>query len=305
MPTLRQLEYLVAIADERHFGRAANRVNVAQPTLSTQFALLERKLGARLIERDRSGVSVTPLGREIVDRARRILVEVQAMVDLGASASTSFAGRLKLGVPPTLGPYLLPHVIPEMHALYPQLQLYVQEAPPLRIQETLASGELDIILTPLPVRSRALEVQALFREKLQIVCAPDHRLSLLDRVSIADLRSEKVLTLEPGHYLHDQVRELCDISGAEILYDYEDTSLDTLRHMVGMGVGISFFPELYILSEIRSDRELRVLDLDDSDLSREVCMAWRMNSHVGKLGAQLCPLIQSAFEHRNRADLRA
>jgi len=305
MPTLRQLSYLVAIADECHFGRAANRVHVAQPTLSTQFAELERKLGARLIERGRSGVTVTPLGREIVDRARKVLADVQGIIDLAQSEAGGFAGSLKLGVPPTLGPYLLPHVVPEMHSRYTQLKLYVQEGTPRGIQDALAAGELDLVLTPMPVENRSLEVHTLFHEQLHIVCAPDHRFGSLERVTLKDLQGENVLTLESGHHLHDQVRGLCDSYGAELMYDYEGTSLDTLRHMVGMGVGISFFPEFYILSEIRSDRELMVFRLDAPELSREMCMAWRANSHIGHLGAQLKPLIQTAFEKRFSASLRA
>ncbi len=305
MPTFRQLRYLVAIADERHFGRAAQRVNVAQPTLSAQFAELERKLGVRLVERSRSGVSVTPLGREIVARAQKVLVDVQEIINLAAAESSGIAGRLRLGVPPTLGPYLLPHVIPEMHERYPKLKLYVHEDTPREIQERVASGDLDIILTPSPVKNRALEVMPLFDEKLEIVCAPDHRFASLDRITPEDLRGEKILTLEHGHYLHDQVRGLSNTFDAEILYDYEGTSLDTLRHMVGMGVGISFFPELYVLSEIRSHRELKVLQLHGATLSRKLCIAWRTNSHARHLGAQLQELIRSAFESRHQIELKA
>lgn len=305
MPTLRQFEYLVAIADERHFGRAANRVHVAQPTLSTQFAELERKLGVQLIERGRRGVSMTPLGREVVGRARKVLVDVQEIVDFVRSETTGIAGRLKLGVPPTLGPYLLPHVIPEMHARYPQLKLYVQEGTPHKIQESLSAGELDMILTPMPVENKSLEVHPLFKEKLKIVCAPDHRFASYDCIHPRDLRGEKILTLAPGHHLHDQVYGLCKTFDAEILYEFEGTSLDTLRHMVGMGVGIAFFPELYIMSEIRSDRELIILDLDEVELSRELCIAWRANSIARRFGIQLQPLIRAAFETRNSAELRA
>lgn len=305
MPTLRQLEYLVAIADERHFGRAANRVHVAQPTLSAQFADLERRLGVKLVERGRRGVSVTPHGREIVVRARKILVDMQELVDFARVETTGVAGRLKLGVPPTLGPYLLPHVIPDMHSRYPELKLYVHEGTPRKIQERLATGELDMILTPAPIDNRALEVRPLFAEKLKIVCAPDHRFATYDRIHPRDLRGEKILTLEPGHHLHDQIHALCRTFDAEILYDFEGTSLDTLRHMVGMGVGIAFFPELYIMSEIRSDRELVVLEMDEAELSRELCIAWRVNSITRRLGTQLEPLIRAAFETRDSAELRA
>jgi len=305
MTTLRQLSYLVAIADERHFGRAASRVHVTQPTLSAQLGELERKLGTRLVERDRSGVTVTPLGREIVERARKVLADVQEITDLAASEVDGFAGNLKLGVPPTLGPYLLPHVVPEMHARYPKLKLYVKEGTPRHIQDALVSGELDLVLTPLPIEHRILEVRSLFKEPLRIVSAPDHPLATRDRVGLRDLKDQKVLTLEAGHHLHNQVRGLCDNYGADLLYDYEGTSLDTLRHMVGMGVGISFFPELYILSEIHSDKELKVLRLKDAELSREICMAWRSKSRIGELGLEMAPLIQAAFDARETMKLSA
>ena len=305
MPTLRQLTYLVAIADERHFGRAAERVHVAQPTLSAQFSELERKLGLRLVERGRSGVSVTPFGREIVDRARTVLSDVQKITDMAASEKHGFAGKLKLGVPPTLGPYLLPYIVPEMHTRYPRLKLYVKEGTPADIQDALVTGDLDLVLTPLPVKHRSLEIQSLFKETLRIVCAPDHPLANKESVSPGDLKNQKVLTLESGHHLHSQVRGLCDSYGADLLYDYEGTSLDTLRHMVGMGVGISFFPELYILSEIHSDKELKVLSMDRAELSREICMAWRSKSIIGKQSEELVALIQSAFASRYETALSA
>lgn len=305
MPTLRQLQYLVAIAEERHFGRAAERVHVAQPTLSAQFSELERKLGLRLIERGRSGVSVTPFGREIVDRARKVLSDVQQISDMSASQKHGFAGKLKLGVPPTLGPYLLPYIVPEMHKRYPLLKLYVKEGTPSDIQDALVSGELDMAMTPLPVAHRTLEVGFLFKEALRIVCAPDHPLAFKQAVSPDDLKDQKVLTLEAGHHLHSQVRGLCDSYGADLLYDYEGTSLDTLRHMVGMGVGISFFPELYILSEIHSDKELKVLQLDEAELSRDICLAWRSKSIVGNQSDELMSLVQDAFASRHDMALSA
>lgn len=305
MTTLRQLSYLIAIADEEHFGRAASRVHVAQPTLSAQFSELERKLGVRLVERGRRGVEVTPIGREIVARARKVLHDVQEIADICATADREFHGTLKLGVPPTLGPYLLPHVIPELHGRYPHLKLYVKELRPWALQEALTSGDLDLIITPLPVEQQAFDRYLLFTEMLHIVCAPDHRFASMPSLALKDLRGEKVLTLESGHQLHDQALKLCDNFGANILYDFEGTSLDTLRHMVGMGVGIAFFPELYILSEIRSDRELTVLQLRDAALSRDIRLAWRAKSQISDMAQKIGPLIRTAFESRQVTNLQA
>ncbi len=278
MPTLRQLSYLVAIAEERHFGRAARRSHVAQPTLSTQLAALEGKLGARLVERAAGRVALTPLGRDVVARARRVLDEVQDIVDTAARAQHGLGGTLNLGAPPTLGPYLLPHIVPPLHRDYPGLKLYVKEGTPRDMQEALAAGRLDMLLTPLPVVHRNLEVARLFREPLLAVAAPDHPLANRDRPHSRDLRGERVLTLEAGHHLHDQVLDLCNDLGATLLDDYAGTSLDTLRHMVGMGVGISFFPALYVHSEIRDRSEVTVLDLEDLALEREIGVAWRAAS---------------------------
>ncbi|CCQ72205.1 hydrogen peroxide-inducible genes activator [Magnetospira sp. QH-2] len=278
MPTLRQLSYLVAVADECHFGRAAQRVHVTQPTLSIQFAALESKLGVRLIERSRAGVYLTPLGRQVTEKARAVLADVQDIVDLTTASANEFAGNLRLGVPPTLGPYLLPHVIPEMHRRFPALKLYVREGTPRHIQEDLAAGDLDLVLTPAPVAHQGLDIRVLFEEAIFVVGAPDHELALADGITLADLKGHKVLTLESGHHLHTQVRELCAAYDAELLYEFEGTSLDTLRHMVGMNVGLSFFPELYIRSEMPTESEVKVLPLEDAALSREICMAWRSRS---------------------------
>ena len=275
MITLRQLGYLTAVADQLHFSRAARQANVAQPTLSVQLSNLEDKLGDRLVERTTGHVALTPLGREVVERARRILSDVNEISDVAASARSGLGGILRLGVPPTLGPYLLPHVIPNLHIAYPALRLYVKEGTPRDLQDELVKGQLDIMLTPYPVLHRGLEVTPLFYEPLLVGTAPDHRLANLSPLNRTHLKGEKILTLERGHHLHDQVRDLCDEFDAEVMYDYEGTSLDTLRHMVGMGLGISFFPALYVHSEIRERKEISVLPFEDLFLERKIGIAWR------------------------------
>ncbi len=292
MPTLKQLGYLIAIADEGHFGRAAERVHVAQPTLSAQFAALERKLGSRLVERDRNGAVLTPFGREVAERARRVLREVQEIVDMSQTATTGIVGQLKLGVPPTLGPYLLPHIVPDLHTRFSDLKLFVREGTPRRLQDELAAGELDLLLTPLPVTNPSLFVRRLFKEDLLVVCAPDHPFATAQSVSQADLKGEKVLTLEWGYQLHSQVRALCDSCGATLLYEYSGTSLDTLRHMVGMGMGVSFFPELYVLSEVRDENEVAARRLRGEGLFREIGLVYRKNSSVANLYLALADLIE-------------
>ena len=297
MPTLRQFSYLVALEEELHFRRAAEKVHVTQPTLSAQLQQLEKRLGAGLIERGGSQVMLTPLGREVAARARLILREVEEIKTRAASSQHGFTGTVRIGVPPTLGPYLLPHIVPDLHSTYPQLKLYVRESKPADLQSRLLSGEYDLIVSPLPVVQADLTVQRLFREPLQVVTAPDHPLVGRKDIGRVDLRNEAVLAIEPGHHQHEQVSHICDDFGARLLRDYEGTSLDTLRLMVGMGVGIAFLPSLYVRSEIGARGEVAVLDLN-ANVYRQVGIAWRNRSVHTKLFNDISELIRKIAAER-------
>ncbi|HSM40409.1 MAG TPA: LysR substrate-binding domain-containing protein, partial [Afifellaceae bacterium] len=196
--TLRQLNYLVALSQELHFRRAAERMNVTQPTLSAQIQELERRLKAPLVERGTARVMLTPLGREIADRARRVIADVQDIVDLAASSQHGFDGTIRLGVPPTLGPYLLPHIVSDLHASYPRLKLYVREGKPADLQDELHTGSFDLVISPLPINHHDLEVERLFREPLHLVVAPDHPLMMKAKIERSDLAGQNVLAIEKG-----------------------------------------------------------------------------------------------------------
>ncbi|MDN2567030.1 hydrogen peroxide-inducible genes activator [Aquibium sp. A9E412] len=293
MPTLRQLSYLVALAEERHFRRAAERVHVSQPTLSTQLQELERRLKAPLIERPSSRVALTPLGRDIAERARRVLAEVQDIVDLAAASQHGLSGTLRLGVPPTLGPYLLPHILPRLQARHPELKFYVREGKPHALQSDLQGGYYDLVVSPLPVTQADLAVERLFREPLLVVAARNHPLAGRQRIDRSDLAGQKVLAIEPGHHLHEQVRALCDELGATLLRDYEGTSLDTLRQMAGMGFGLAFLPALYVRSEIGARGEVAVIALEGRSLSRQIGLLWRRRSVHAERFAALAGVIRA------------
>lgn len=292
MPTLRQFKYLVALSEELHFRRAAERVHVTQPTLSAQIQELERQLKAPLVERGAAQVMLTPLGREIAERARRVLADVQDIQDLAASSQHGFQGTIRLGVPPTLGPYLLPHIVPDLHAGHPDLKLYVQEGKPADLQLELQSGRLDLVVSPLPINHTDLEVESIFREALLVAVAPDHDLAGKSRIERSDLAGQNVLAIERGHHLHDQVQQLCEDFNAVLLRDYEGTSLDTLRLMVGMGVGLAFLPALYVRSEIGNRGELEVMELETSGLYRQIGLAWRKRSVHAPLFKTIADLIR-------------
>ncbi|MDD9911119.1 MAG: hydrogen peroxide-inducible genes activator [Ahrensia sp.] len=293
MPSLRQLEYLVALAQELHFRRAAERVNVTQPTLSAQLQQLEKRLKVPLIERGAGGVMLTPLGREVAARARIILAQVQDIRDLASSSQHGFEGTVRLGVPPTLGPYLLPHIVPRLHGAYPDMKLYVREEKPGALINELLAGGHDIVIVPMPVVRSDVTVEPLFREPLRLVCAPDHRLVGHDTISRSDLAGENVLAMESGHHLHDQVSRICEDFGAVLLRDYEGTSLDTLRLMVGMGVGIAFLPALYVRTEIGNREEITVLDLNMPSLQRQVALVWRQSAVHSNLFGDLAAMIRT------------
>ncbi len=278
MPTLQQLRYLVAVAETLHFRRAAEKTHVTQPTLSGQLRELEARLGVQLVERSRSRVVLTPIGDVIASRARTVLRDVEDIVDLAKHGQSLFGGTIRLGVLQSLGPYLLPHILPELHQTYPDLKLYVREAMPQALLGGLDEGRIDLLLFPLPVKGAELQSVRLFREPLWVVSSSDHRIAEKQEVARSDLKGETVLTLEPGHRLHDQVRDLCEQFGANLSLDYEGTSLDTLRQMVGMGMGISFLPALYVRAEVMQDSQVAARQMQPRSPFRMIGMVWRRHS---------------------------
>ncbi len=278
LPTLRQLNYLIAVADAGRFNLAAQRVHISQPALSEQIAQLEHNLGAKLLERGRQGATLTPLGQEITERARRILTDVRELEDVIRSTQDSLGGLIKLGALPTVGPYLLPQAIPDLHALHPDLRLYVRETRTVELETRLRSGEFDVILSTPPQDDTALTVYELFQEPLRLGLPADHTLTAQSVVQLQDLNNENLLTLEAGHYLADRVRSLARSAKANLLLDYEGTSLDGLRQMVGMGMGAALFPALYERSEMRDDAAVVVRDINLDAPWRWITLTWRATS---------------------------
>lgn len=278
MPSLRQLQYLLAVDDQRHFRRAAAKVGVSQPTLSAQLNTLEQTLGAQLVERSRSRVLLTPVGREIAEIARRILRDVQEIRDVATHKLGEPGGTIRLGLPPTIGPYLLPRVVPRIHRAYPDLKLYVREDVPLNLPDGLDQGKYDVVIMPVPVRDEGLEMVRLFREPLHLVVPADSDLSARDQIERRELKNRSILTLETGHHLREQVQSLCEEFGAELRSEFEGTSLDTVRQMVGMGMGLSFLPGLYVHSVLSRDNSVKSIGLKGRALYRTIGLLWRDTS---------------------------
>jgi LysR family transcriptional regulator, hydrogen peroxide-inducible genes activator len=294
LPNLRQLEYLVAVADTRHFRRAAERCNTTQPTLSEQLKALEDRLGVQFVERSKSRVVLTPVGSQVVEIARRMLRDASEIRSIAASGGKDLSGLLRLGLPPTIGPYLLQHIVPSLHKSYPDLRLYVREDTPKALPLALETGVYDLIITPLPVRGADFHVAPLFREPLFVTVAADHPLAQQRSIGRADLKGLDVLALGPSHQLHDAIQELCKDVGARLRLDFEGTSLDMLREMVIMGLGITFMPGLYVSSELLRDPNVKTFELKDRSVYRTIGMVWRKSSARHDMFSKLAGFFRSA-----------
>ena len=234
-PTLRQLQYLVAVADTGRFGDAAKRLHVSQPSLSAQIAEMEAELQSALIERGRHGAFLTPIGEEVTRRARVILSEVEDMKAVVLESSSGLAGRMRLGVLPSVGPYLLPTATKRLHAQYPDLRLSVREEKTIDLEAHLTSGELDVIISTADDHASHAS-SLLFKEQLWICAAPDDKLSLSsDAVPLSVLKDRPLLTLGPGHSFSQLIAQLARNAGGYISEEYQGTSLDATRQMAIMG----------------------------------------------------------------------
>ena len=296
--TLKQLRYLVALQETKHYRRAAEICGISQPSLSAQIQNIEQALGVHLVERSRSGVALTPTGREVTARARRILDEVQSLADFTAGAQHGLIGTIRLGVKPTLGPYLLPHVVKLLHRRHPDLNLYVRESAPRALEHELARGTHDVILAQLPVAGAELITERLFREPLYLAIASDHALAKADAITPSMMKGLKVLSLTAQFHLHDQISDLCKEFGANVVRDYEGTSLDALRLMVGMGMGAAFLPALYVSSEIPARGDVVVKKLKGKTITRSVGLVWRKSAGRAEAYRQISNVIREVVSKK-------
>lgn len=294
-PSLRQLRYLVALADHGSFTRGAAAEGISQPSFSQQIALLEQLLGGRVVERGGRPV-LTPLGRDAVAGARRVLAEVAQFVALADRAGDALAGTIRLGVSPTLGPYLLPQFVARLHATNPTLRVHVREGLPDALIEALNAGGHDVVLIQLPVEDARLHVERLFREPLYLAMAADDPLGALESIRPADLAGRGLLTLQPHYRMSVQVSVLAELAGAQILRDYEGTSLDAIRQMAGMGMGLALLPQTYVRQEIRGDTDVIVRPFAGGRLYRDIGLIWRAGAGQAPAFLALAEVLKQVIE---------
>jgi len=275
---LKDLRYLVAVADQRHFGRAAARCFVSQPTLSAQLKKLEQALGVQLIERAPNNVCLTPAGAEIVARARLILEASDEVVALARSQHDPLAGKLAVALLPTIGPYLLPRVLPAIRKALPRLELRLYEYQTAPMLEKLHGGELDLGILALPVELGGLESRELYREPFLVALPEQHPLARHASVRVADLKGEPLLLLEDGHCLRDQALEVCSRVGVREAQDFRATSLETLRQMVAAGAGVTLLPELAGRGAYRNARGVVLRPFTRPAPARCIGALWRKST---------------------------
>ncbi|HEY6457201.1 MAG TPA: LysR substrate-binding domain-containing protein [Steroidobacteraceae bacterium] len=275
---LKDLRYLVTVADTGHFGQAAERCFVSQPTLSAQLKKLEEYLGVKLIERQPRGATLTQAGEQIVARARVILSASDEVVTIAQTYRDPLAGRLKVAMIPTVGPYVLPQVAPVVRKLLPRLDLLLFEYQTAVMLAKVHSGDIDVGVLALPVEQDGLASRELYEEDFNVALPEHHRLAKQATVRIADLADESLLLLEEGHCLRDQALEVCGRISLQERQDFRATSLETLRQMVAAGAGVTLMPELASRGAYGNARGVVIRPLVRPTPHRQIGAVWRKSS---------------------------
>lgn len=290
---LRDLGYLVAVGEHRHFGRAAEACFVSQPTLSTQLKKLERELGVELVERSPGHVMLTAAGEKVAARARIMLGEAESIRSIARQAQDPRSGTVRMGLFPTLAPYLLPHVVPSLHDRFPDLELLLVEEKTEVVLQQLQAGRLDVGILALPVH-QPLHQEVLFEEDFLLAVPRGHPLAASDGpVDVSVLADADVLLLEEGHCLRDQALSVCRLAGAAEHAGFRATSLETLRQMVAAGVGVTLLPELAVRPPVPTSDGIRLLRFSEPVPRRQIAMFWRDSSAYRDLLPELADVVRT------------
>ena len=279
LPSIRQLHYLIAVVELRHFGQAAERCFVTQSTLSSAIQELETMLGTQLLERTKRKVMPTPMGLEIADRARQILQQSAEIVELAQQEKAPLSGPLKLGIIPTIGPFLLPQVLPAIRKRYPKLELYLIEDQSARLVERLNSGEIDAAILALPFELGQLQSATFWKESFWVAFPKDHPLGQGGAIRSVTLPSDELLMLEEGHCMRDHALSACHLSNLQHSATFQGTSLYTLIEMVAGGQGITFLPQMAVDAGMAKHRRISLRPLAEKGPHREIGLVWRSTYH--------------------------
>jgi LysR family transcriptional regulator, hydrogen peroxide-inducible genes activator len=277
LPSLQQLRFLAALAEEKHFGRAASACSVTQSTLSAGIQELEERLGASLVERSRRNVLLTPLGGEIAARGRRLLRDAQDLVETAQAGREPLAGPLRLGVIPTIGPYLMPPAMAGAARAFPKLKLYLREEQTAPLLDKVTKGQLDLALIALPYETGGLETMPLGDDRILVALPKAHALARARRIDRAALIGEELLLMEDGHCLRTHALAACRLVGPDRNEVFQGTSLRTLLQMAAGGIGITLLPEVAVKAELAAAPGLVARPLA-GEPARKIALAWRPTS---------------------------
>jgi LysR family hydrogen peroxide-inducible transcriptional activator len=292
-PTLKQLKYLSAVAEHGHFGNAAKACHVSQSTLSAGVLELEDALGASLVERNNRNVILTGLGQEVVQRARSILLDVDDLAALCDAAAEPFSGKMRLGVIPTIAPYILPDLLKRLRRKYPEFQLFIREDLSGHLVDALLHGELDVLLLALPYPADNVETMHLFDDEFLFACPAGHALAHASQLKTSDLRDQELLLLEDGHCLRDHALEACKLKDSDISIPYQATSLNTIVQMVANGIGVTLLPQMAMDSKILSGTDVCTHHFKEANVSRSIGLMWRKKTPRREEFAMLGEFISS------------
>ncbi|MEQ8435798.1 MAG: hydrogen peroxide-inducible genes activator [Oceanicaulis sp.] len=298
LPTLRQLKFLQTLADHGSFSRAAEAAFVTQPTLSAGIKELEGILGATLVERGARGATLTPAGEAAVERARIVLTEAEDLVHAARAAGEPLAGPFRLGVIPTIAPFLLPRVLPALRTDLPRLELFLREDLTHRLVEALKERRLDAALIALPYDVAGIETESIIEDEFLFACAPEHRLADVDPMTPDALAGESLLLLEDGHCLRDHAIAVCSASRADenaARSDFAATSLHTLVQMVKSGLGATLLPRLAVDAGLADRLDLTIRPFTPPVAGRAIGMAWRKGGARGDEAKALAQKVRAAL----------
>ncbi len=292
---IRDLEYLIAVDEERHFHRAAERCFVSQPTLSGQLKKLEEELGVLLVERNNRQVSMTEAGEAVVKHARAVLAEIRTIKDVADFYHDPMVGDVRVGIIPTIAPYLLPVIMPPLNKSFPQLKIWLYEYQTHVLLEKLQRAELDFLILALPIEKHEFTELDLFREPFRLAVKKDHALAKKKHINLGDIANQELLLLEEGHCLRGHILDVCLLAGVKEEGQYHATSLETLRHMVGEGMGMTLIPELAVPVKTRKSDEIRYIEFSDPKPNRRIGMLYRKNSYREEAFNNISELIKSVL----------
>ncbi|HUO54816.1 MAG TPA: hydrogen peroxide-inducible genes activator [Rhodoblastus sp.] len=295
LPTLRQLRFLVAVVERRHFGAAAEDCLVSQSALSAAIQELEDHLGVKLLERTKRVVIPTAIGLDIADRARALLRDAEELVEAAHAARDPLSGSLQLGVIPTIGPFLIPQIMPVLRDAFPKLRVYLREEQSAPILSRLESGQADAAIIALPYHCDGLETMELARDRFYVVCPPGHRLASREKVRPQDMAADDLLLLEDGHCLRDHALAACSLEGARRNSGFQGTSLHTLVQMAANGLGVTLVPDMAIRAGILRGMDLVARPLVDDSPPRIIALAWRLSSSRKAMFRQLGEVLREAL----------